>query len=226
MDDEYRRTVESLLLEMKIEEEKQAKKEAEAAATKTKVAEQFQLETQALARRHLKKVGKSVERGKKAQERSKRRAELLQQSLKANISAGVHVWVDPAGISGLWRAFGATTDGSKAEEFLQLRVAADGTVTGMVDSDGDGVWSEEDCRVANGFFDGATCSIRFDQVYDDHPTEEDRLAGFDKTRWEAVYEPSSNRFVKGHWSTAGGSAGTFECERTTEEAMRNRNNQR
>ena len=223
MDDEYRRTVESLLHEMKMEEEKQAKKEAEADATKAKVAEEFQLEKQALARRHLEKVGKSVERAKKAQERSKRRTELLQESLRANISAGVHVWVDPLSISGLWRAFGAIADGSKAEEFLQLHVAADGTVTGMVDSDGDGVWTEEDCRLANGFFDGATCSIRFDQVYDDNPTEEDRLAGFDKTRWQAVYDPSSNRFVKGQWTTAVGSAGSFECERTTEEAMRNRN---
>ena len=151
-----------------------------------------------------------------------RRAALLQEALEANISAGLHVWVDPAGVCGLWRAFGLTQDGSETEEFLQLRVAADGTVTGMVDSDGDGVWTEEDCRIANGFFDGATCSLQFDQVYDDNPSAEDRRTGFDKTRWEAVYDPSSDSFVQGQWSTAVGGAGTFECERTTEEAMRNR----
>ena len=132
------------------------------------------------------------------------------------------VSVDATGISGLWRAFGSTKYGLEAEEFLQLRVADDGTVTGMVDSDGDGIWTEADCRLANGFFDGATCLIQFDQVYDDNPTEQDRCSGFDKTRWEAVYDPSSDKIVKGQWSTAAGSAGIFECERTTANAMRNR----
>ena len=45
-----------------------------------------------------------------------------------------------------------------------MTAAADGTVTGMVDSDGDGVWTEEDCKLANGFFDAQTGVLSFDQV--------------------------------------------------------------
>ena len=61
----------------------------------------------ALAQAHLKAVGRSVERARKARERSVRRTQMLQEALEANISAGLHVWVDPAGISGLWRAYGS-----------------------------------------------------------------------------------------------------------------------
>ena len=34
----------------------------------------------------------------------------------------------------------------------------------MVDSDGDGVWTEEDCKLANGSFDAYTGVLSFDQV--------------------------------------------------------------
>ena len=199
------------------------------------MAEQYQREAaekEAQARVHLGRIAKSIEEDKKAHEKSVRRTELLEGALEANISAGLlseaepeppTPAVDPRAISGLWRAFGTFgNDGGQTEEFLLLQVAADGTVTGMVDSDGDGVWSEEDCRIANGFLDGTACSIRFDQVYDDSPSDEGERTGSDKTRWEAVYDASRGMFVNGEWSTATGSAGKFECERTTEDKMLNR----
>ena len=46
--------------------------------------------------------------------------------------------------------------------------------------------------------------------------------GFDKTRWEAWYDVKNDSMVGGEWSTAAGGAGVFQCERTTDERMRNR----
>ena len=80
---------------------------------------------------------------------------------------------DPAALAGLWRAFGTNVYGEAEEEFIQMDLSSGCAVTGMVDSDGDGVWTEEDCRIANGFFDPRTGQLKFDQIYDDNPSAED-----------------------------------------------------
>ena len=130
--------------------------------------------------------------------------------------------VEPSELTGLWRAIGVNVAGEMEEEFLQLDVSSVGVVTGMVDSDGDGVWSEEDCRLANGVFDAQTSQLRFDQVYDDSPPVADVQSGFDKTAWVGRYDASSGLIVDGKWSTTAGVIGKFRLERTTEEQMRNR----
>ena len=130
--------------------------------------------------------------------------------------------LEPAAVAGLWRASGTNVNGEIEEEFLQLNISSSFVVTGMIDSDGDGVWSEKDCRIANGFFDSRTCQLKFDQVYDINPSAEDVRTGFDTTTWVARYDASSKMLVDGTWSTAAGVVGSFSLDRTTEETMRNR----
>ena len=117
-------------------------------------------------------------------------------------------------LSGLWRAKGKTMRGGRTEEFLQLDVSASGVVTGMVDSDGDGVWSEDDCRIASGLFNGASNIVRFVQIY----AAKELL----DVRWTARYDKATDTFTDGSWMTDDGPGGVFSMERTTEEQMLNR----
>lgn len=125
-------------------------------------------------------------------------------------------------LSGLWRASGMNVYDEPEEEFIQLDVSSAGVVTGMVDSDGDGVWTEDDCWIRNGFFDPKTGELKFDQIYDENPSEEDIRTGFDKTTWDGRYDQTSDQIVDGVWSTASGEVGTWSLDRTTEMEMRQR----
>ena len=124
-----------------------------------------------------------------------------------------------AHLSGLWRARGKTTEGEDTEEFLQLDVTAGGVVTGMVDSDGDGVWTEKDCKIAPGQFDTASGEVTFVQIY-----AEPQLLD---VRWSARYDAATDTLTDGQWSSVeydgtDGAGGTFCAARTTEGEMRNR----
>jgi hypothetical protein len=95
--------------------------------------------------------------------------------------------VAPPSVSGLWRSTGAVKDGLllgdgplqratlihevravAEEEFLKLEVSADGKVSGMIDSDGSGDWSEKDYKVEGGSFDTSTLELRFNHAADHH----------------------------------------------------------
>ena len=121
-------------------------------------------------------------------------------------------------LSGLWRAKGKTMRGGSTEEFLQLDVSASGVVTGMVDSDGDGVWTEDDCKIAPGTFDSASGALAFVQIY----AEPELL----DVRWSARYDAATDTLRDGKWATDDGPGGTFRAARTTEEKMRNRRRRR
>ena len=121
-------------------------------------------------------------------------------------------------LSGLWRAKGKTMRGGRTEEFLQLDVSASGVVTGMVDSDGDGVWTEDDCKIAPGTFDAASGALAFVQIY----AEPELL----DVRWSARYDAATDTLTGGEWATDDGPGGTFRAARTTEEKMRNRRRRR
>jgi hypothetical protein len=123
---------------------------------------------------------------------------------------------DPESISGLWRSVGIT-NGVEEEEFLQLNVAPDGSVTGMIDSDGDGVWSADDCKVERGSFDARTGVLEFDQAYTAGDLDE-----FDTTSWKCRYDQTTDSLVEGEWSVAFSVAGTFRMQRSTEEEMTKR----
>ena len=105
-------------------------------------------------------------------------------------------------------------NGAQTEEFLQLDVRVSGRVSGMVDSDGDGVWSEDDCRIASGLFNGASNIVRFVQIY----AAKELL----DVRWTARYDKATDTFTDGSWMTDDGPGGVFSMERTTEEQMLNR----
>ena len=114
-------------------------------------------------------------------------------------------------LSGLWRAKGKTMRGGRTEEFLQLDVSASGVVTGMVDSDGDGVWTEDDCKIAPGTFDAASGALAFVQIY----AEPELL----DVRWSARYDAATDTLTGGEWATDGGPGGTFRAARTTDKSV-------
>ena len=79
--------------------------------------------------------------------------------------------------------------------------AAGGAVAGAVD-DGDGVLSEDDCKLENGQLDAKTCALVFDQVYTDGAV----------THWRAEYDRETDALVRGMWT--GACNGSFGGVRT------------
>lgn len=127
-DDEYRQTVDDLMVEMQREEQT---KKAQAARTMAAAVAQNQRESQLkqqLMKSHMSHLKKSIALGHRAQEKSAQKSAALQSALMANIAAGLPEpepepgWVNPTGLTGLWRAFGATANGDQEEEFLQITV--------------------------------------------------------------------------------------------------------
>ena len=127
-DDEYRQTAEDLMVEIQREEQV---KQAEAAVAMARAAAENQREAmmkQQLMQRHVSHVKRSIHAAHKAQEKSAAKQSALQSALMANIAAGVPEpepepgWTNPTGLTGMWRAFGATANGDQEEEFLELNV--------------------------------------------------------------------------------------------------------
>jgi hypothetical protein len=147
--------------------------------------------------------------------------------------------VAPPSVSGLWRSTGAVKDGLllgdgplqratlihevravAEEEFLKLEVSADGKVSGMIDSDGSGDWSEKDYKVEGGSFDTSTLELRFNQVHVRIKLNGEN--GASTLEWKARYDRETDSVVEGEWTVEGLLVGTFRMERTTEDEMRNR----
>jgi hypothetical protein len=55
--------------------------------------------------------------------------------------------ITPQSINGVWVSIGRMADGIDEEELVFLEATADGVVAGMIDSDNDGSWTKEDCKV-------------------------------------------------------------------------------
>ena len=181
------------------------------------------------AEEHLQHLQSTVALLKAAEAESAEESERLAGAMAATIAEGVPelpepepellpplppVPMNPASLTGLWRAWGSVQSGGQTEEFLQLDVRVSGRVSGMVDSDGDGVWSEDDCRIASGLFNGASNIVRFVQIY----AAKELL----DVRWTARYDKATDTFTDGSWMTDDGPGGVFSMERTTEEQMLNR----
>jgi hypothetical protein len=148
--------------------------------------------------------------------------------------------VAPPSVSGLWRSTGAVKDGLlpvlllqratlihvvrrgvvAEEEFVKLEVSADGKVSGIIDSDGSGDWSEKDYKVEGGSFDTSTLELRFNQVHVRIKLNGEN--GASTLEWKARYDRETDSVVEGEWTVEGLLVGTFRMERTTEDAMPNR----
>jgi hypothetical protein len=129
-----------------------------------------------------------------------------------SVPGGPGADLDPTALSGFWRAKGTLEEDPDGEalEYLKLEVDSAGTITGYVDSNGDGIFNEDDCQLRNGSFDLDDGEFRFEQVF--LPSEEDPDG--ETTSWSALYDPKKDRLIKGEWrDEAGELTGTFVAKR-------------
>eukprot|EP01046_Picozoa_sp_COSAG06_P006074 COSAG06_NODE_281_length_18447_cov_14.060116_5_plen_1627_part_00 len=128
-----------------------------------------------------------------------------------SVPGGPGADLDPTALSGFWRAKGTLEeDGTESLEYLKLEVDSAGTITGYVDSNGDGIFNEDDCQLRNGSFDLDDGEFRFEQVF--LPSEE--YPDGETTSWSALYDPKKDRLIKGEWRDENDKlTGTFVAKR-------------